>query len=219
MVRFFDVSMALHEGMIVYPGNPQLKVEQYASIPTDETNESIIHMGCHNGTHVDAKKHISNGGTGSIALPLDDFFGKCRVLDLSDAGSEIHKESLKRYPIQTGDIVLLKTINSREEYINFNADYAHVKIDAARYLVDKGVKTLGFDYLSVKKFQSDPEVHEVLINNLTLIEGLNLSSVSEGTYLFVGFPLKIDADASPLRAVLIETAKQDFNDTELNRGL
>jgi kynurenine formamidase len=40
-----------------------------------------------------------------------------------------------------------------------------------------GVKTLGFDYLSVKKFGSDYDVHKVLIDNLTLFEGLNLSQV------------------------------------------
>ena len=49
------------------------------------------------------------------------------------------------------------------------------------------------------------EVHELLINNLTLFEGLNLSEVSAGEYLFVGLPLRIVCDGAPARAILIES--------------
>jgi arylformamidase len=204
MVTFYDVSMKLYEGMVIYPGNPEFKIEQYASIPHSETNETRICMGTHTGSHVDSEKHIRNDATGSLAIPLDNFYGKCNVFDVSDAGMEIHQKDLEKYPIQKGAIILLKTSNSKQSYNHFNPKYTHVKLDAAKYLVDKGVKTLGFDYLSVKKFQSDPEVHDILINNLTLFEGLDLSKISEGEYLFVGFPLKIDADGSPARVILIQ---------------
>jgi arylformamidase len=86
----------------------------------------------------------------------------------------------------------------------FRSDYVHVKLDAAKYLVEVGVKTFGFDYLSVKKPEGDDEVHEVLISNLTLFEGLNLAEVSEGEYTFIGLPLRIDCDGAPARVVLVE---------------
>jgi arylformamidase len=100
--------------------------------------------------------------------------------------------------------VLLKTRNSILGYRQFRRDFVQVKLDAAEYLVQLGVKTLGFDYLSVKKFGADDEVHRVLIENLTLFEGLNLSQVPPGKYLFAGFPLKVDCDGAPARVVLIE---------------
>jgi arylformamidase len=79
-------------------------------------------------------------------------------------------------------------------------------MDAAKQLVNSGVKTLGFDYLSVKKYGTDDDVHSLLINNLTLFEGLNLSEVSEGEYIFAGLPLRIDCDGAPARVILIGNA-------------
>jgi arylformamidase len=204
MFKFYDISLPIKEGMIVYPGNPSPEIRQYSSIPEAKTNESWICLGSHAGSHVDAKKHIRNDGEGSGSLPLDSFYGECHVLDLTGVEKEICKKDLQPFSIQKGDIVLLKTRNSILGYRQFQRDFVHVKLDAAEYLVQLGVKTLGFDYLSVKKFGSDDEVHRVLIENLTLFEGLNLSQVLPGKYLFAGFPLKVDCDGAPARVVLIE---------------
>ena len=79
-------------------------------------------------------------------------------------------------------------------------------MDAAQYIVDSGTKTLGFDYLSVKKYGTDDDVHSLLINSLTLFEGLNLAEVPEGEYVFAGLPLRIDCDGAPARVILIGNA-------------
>ncbi|TFH23922.1 cyclase family protein [Candidatus Bathyarchaeota archaeon] len=204
MFKFYDVSLPIREGMIVYPGNPSPQIRQYSSIPSNKTNESLICLGSHAGSHVDAKKHLRNDGEGSASLPLNSFYGECQVLDLISVEKEIHKKDIQHFSIQKGDIVLLKTKNSILGYKEFRSDFVHVKLDAAEYLVELGVKTLGFDYLSVKKFGADDEVHQVLIDNLTLFEGLNLSKVPPGKYMFVGFPLNVDCDGAPARVVLIE---------------
>lgn len=204
MPEFYDVSLEIKEGMTVFPGNPQPQIRLYASIPLNKTNESLICIGSHTGSHFDTQRHLRNEGTGSASIPLDSFYGKCKVLDLTKVEKEIHREDLEDYSIQAGDIVLLKTKNSLRGYREFREDYVHVKLDAAEYLVEVGVKTLGFDYLSVKKFEADDEVHKVLIENLTLFEGLNLAEIPEGEYIFVGFPLKIDSDAAPARVILIK---------------
>ena len=204
MVKFYDVSLPIREGMIVYPGNPGPSIKRYSSIPQKKVNESLITLGSHTGTHVDSKLHIQNGVDGTEALPLDGFYGKCKVLDLTHVENEIHQEDLKGYQIKKGDIILLKTRNSKRGYRQFRSDFVHVKLDAAEYLVNVGVKTLGFDYLSVKKFGGDAEVHEVLINNLALFEGLNLSEVPEGEYTFIGLPLRVSCDGAPARVILVE---------------
>ena len=204
MVKFYDVSLPISEGMIVYPGNPEPSIRRYSSIPRDKVNESLITLGSHTGTHVDSKLHIQNDADDTKALPLDSFYGKCKVLDLTHVENEIHREDLEGYQIEKGDIVLLKTRNSKRGYREFRSDYVHVKPDAAEYLVKAGVKTLGFDYLSVKKYGGDDEVHEVLINNLTLFEGLNLAKVPSGEYTFIGLPLRINCDGAPARVILVE---------------
>ena len=150
MPKFYDISMEIKEEMIVYPGNPHPQIRLYASIPMNKTNESLICIGSHTGSHVDTKRHLWNEGTGSANLPLDTFYGKSKVLDLTNVEKEIHREHLESYSIKSGDIILLKTKNSQRGYREFREDYVHVKLDAAKYLVGAGVKTLGFDYLSVK---------------------------------------------------------------------
>ncbi|MDH5713104.1 MAG: cyclase family protein [Candidatus Bathyarchaeota archaeon] len=204
MLNFYDVSLPIREGMIVYPGNPKPSIRRYSSIPRDKVNESSITFGSHTGTHVDSKLHIQNEASGAEALPLNSFYGKCKVLDLTNAENEIHRKDLESYQIKKGDIILLKTRNSKRGYREFRSDYVHVKLDAAKYLVEAGVKTLGFDYLSAKKYGGDDEVHEVLINNLTLFEGLNLAEVPEGEYIFIGLPLRINLDGAPARVILVE---------------
>ncbi len=147
--------------------------------------------------------HINNEGSGAEALPLDSFFGKCKVLDLSHVEKEIHKEDLEGR-VSDKNIILIKTKNSLSGYRNFNKDFVHIKMDAAKYLVEMGVKTLGFDYLSVKKFGGDDDVHEMLINNLTLFEGLDLSKVPEEEYMFLGLPLRMNTNGAPARVILVE---------------
>jgi len=204
MLNFYDVSLPVREGMIVYPGNPEPSIRRYSSIPHEKVNESLITLGSHTGTHVDSKLHIQNDADGAETLPLDSFYGECKVLDLTRVESEIHREDLEGYQIEKRDIVLLKTKNSKRGYREFRSDYVHVKLDAVEYLVKAGVKTLGFDYLSVKKMGEDDEVHEMLINNLTLFEGLNLAEVPEGTYVFIGLPLRINCDGAPARVILVK---------------
>lgn len=117
--------------------------------------------------------------------------------------TEIHRRDLEGFQIGPGDIVLLKTRNSTLGYVKFLENYVHLKTDAAEYLVDAGVKTLGFDYLRVSK-QGDEEVRELLVNNMALFVGLNLAGIHEGEYIFLGLPILIDADGAPARVILIK---------------
>jgi len=197
--------MQIHEDMIVYPENPKPKIEKYATVKYEGSNESKITMGSHTGTHIDAPFHIKEEGKKLAEIPLESFYGKCKVIDLTDAGNEIHKEHLAQYEINEDDIILLKTENSTKQYKKFKEDFAHIKRDAAEYLTGKKVKTLGVDYLSVEKFNENECVHNVLLDNLTVFEGLCLKNVEAGKYVFMGLPLKIDGDGAPVRAVLIDT--------------
>jgi len=202
-MKFYDVSLSIKEGMIVYPKNPSPSIRQYSRIPLDSVNESLIALGSHTGTHVDSKLHIKNNVDGAETLPLDSFYGKCKVLDLTDVEKEIDRKDLENHDIKKGDIILLKTGNSKIGFQKFRTDFVHVTLDAAKYLVEAGVKTLGFDYLSVKRFGGDDEVHEILISNLTLFEGLNLADVLAGEYIFLGLPLRINCDGAPARVILV----------------
>lgn len=190
--------------MVVYPGKPGPSIKRYASVPRDKVNESILTMGSHTGTHVESRLHLRNGREGAAYLPLDHFYGKCRVFDLTLVEDEIHRQDLEEFEIGPEEIVLLKTRNSALGYVKFLENYVHLNMDAAEYLVNAGIKTLGFDYLSVKKPEGGDEVRELLINNTTLFLGLNLAGIHEGEYTFLGLPLRIDTDGAPARVILVK---------------
>ncbi|EQD35434.1 cyclase family protein [mine drainage metagenome] len=202
-MKIYDISMTVREGMVVYPGDPKPRIRRHFSIPKNAVNVSVISMGSHTGTHVDAERHITINGKPTDKIPVSSFYGKCKVLDLTKAGNSIGENELKRFSIQRGDIILMKTNNSLKQYDKFRKDFAHLSEDGARYLVSKGVKTLGIDYLSIKKFNTDDIVHTLTIGNMTLFEGVYLKGVPAGRYTFVGLPLKIECDGAPARAILI----------------
>ena len=117
--QFFDVSLPITEEMVLYPENPRPSIRKYASVPKDKVNESILTLGSHTGTHVDSGLHIREGKEGVESPPLESFYGKCGVFDLTNLKKEIHSQDLEEFKISPGERVFLKTRNSTLEYIKF----------------------------------------------------------------------------------------------------
>src|SRR6185369_17825369 len=127
-------------------------------------------------------------------------------LDLTGLAA-IDAAALRRHQIQPGDIVLCKTDNSaRWVKTGFQKDFTYVTLDAAEHLVERGVKTIGMDYLSIEQFGSkDFAVHKLLLGRgILIIEGLDLGAIAAGPYLLSCLPLKLEGvDGAPARAVLM----------------
>jgi arylformamidase len=88
----------------------------------------------------------------------------------------------------------------------FESDYVSLTKDAARWLLSKGIKLVGVDYLSIEAVDSQElEVHRTLLeNDVVVLEGLNLSQVPEGRYQLICLPLKLrGGDGAPARVVLV----------------
>jgi arylformamidase len=163
-------------------------------------------LGVHTGTHVDAPLHFVRGGSGVHQAPLDALIGPARVIEITDTRF-VTTEELRRHDIQRGERILLKTLNSTRcwQTDDFVEDFVYVEQAAARYLAGLRIQTLGVDYLSVGGFARDgAETHHALLTaNIWIIEGLNLSAISPGSYELICLPLKIlDSDGAPARAVL-----------------
>jgi arylformamidase len=77
LMEIFDISLPIRTGMPVYPGDPEVRVEQVNDMPA----LSRLELGSHSGTHVDAQSHFIPGGEGVDKLPLDVLIGPCRVVD------------------------------------------------------------------------------------------------------------------------------------------
>jgi len=202
--KIIDISLAIGNDMVVYPNNPPTRVTE---LPRGTTAHSLLEMGTHNGTHVDAPRHVFADGRGLNNIPLERYIGTCRVLDFTKVKECITKKDFERYDIKKGDRILAKTSNSKRGFKTFYDDYVYLDGDAADYLAKRGISLFGIDYLSVKKRGGeDQRPHTSLLKKgIVIFEGLDLSKAMPGTYMFIGLPLKLgNIDAAPARAVLIK---------------
>jgi arylformamidase len=204
-----DVSVPLRSGMVHWPDNPPVRIERMLDIERgDVANVSTISLGSHTGTHMDAPIHFVRGGEGMDRMPLDATMGPARVIEIQDPTS-IKPDELDPHGIGRGERVLFKTRNSSLPWWtqDFIEDFVYVSREAARYLAERGVRTVGVDYLSVGGFYADGvETHQALLGaGIWVIEGLDLSRVEPGEHELICLPLKVEGgDGAPARALLRE---------------
>lgn len=218
-MKIYDISLALNNQTIIYPGNPGIFIEPHRSVPEFPTNLSKISFGSHSGTHLDAPRHIDNKAIGVDKIDLEKCIGPCRVLDLTDAGGKIAIRDLEKHNIEAAERILAKTKNSLRGFSQFYEDSIYLDGDAADWLAERGIILFGIDWLSIKKRSpasasaalraggsEDTRPHtSLLAKNIVIFEGLDLSQVPAGEYQFIGLPLKFtDLDGAPARAVLVK---------------
>lgn len=203
---WMDISVPLKDAMVHWPGDPAVSVRRARDMDRGDTvNLSQISMGAHTGTHMDAPLHFLPLGDGIDTVPLETVMGRARVLEIKDEES-IKPEELARHRIRRGERILFKTRNSPRVWQSdrFVDDFVYISDAAADYLVDRGVRLVGVDYLSVGSAKGGSYVHKTLLSGgVWLIEGLDLSPASAGKYDLVCLPLKlVGGDGAPARAVL-----------------
>jgi arylformamidase len=210
-MKIYDVTFPVSEQTPVYEGDPKVKIEIAHSIEKgDAANVSHICCGVHTATHVDAPNHFIEGGKRVDELSFDKLLGRCRVIELDESVIAIEEKHVSN--LQNVERVLFKTRNSKfwnEPEKGFRKDFTYIEPEAARALVEKKIKLVGIDYLSVEKFGStDFATHITLLeNDIVIIEGLDLREVSAGDYELICMPLKYiggAGDGAPARTILRE---------------
>ncbi len=205
-MRIHDISKTISADMVVYKNKESKKIQRsiVANHAENGYHESRIDMDLHCGTHMDAALHMIDGGATIESLDLSRFLGDCKLFDLTHIEEKIYAKDIARLSITAGDIVLFKTKNSYDTA--YNARFVYLEEDAAQWLVDKQIKCLGIDAMSVERDKPGHPAHKILLGaSVGLLEDLQLKDVEAGTYFLSALPLKIQGgDASPIRAVLVE---------------
>jgi arylformamidase len=191
-----DISRPIGPDTPVWPGDPPVLVEPVARVAAgDPADVSRLSLGTHTGTHVDPPAHFLPGGATVDALPLDVLVGPAVVADLTMAGP-VDEAALDALALPAGvERVLLKT----------GRDTGSLTPGGARWLVDRRVLLVGADTLSIEPDTEDYPVHRTLLGaDVVIVEALDLSTVTPGSYQLVCLPLRIaGGDGAPARAVLI----------------
>lgn len=208
-MKIFDVTIPVSEIVPTFPGDPMVKIDVCNSIAEgDAANVSQICLGLHTATHVDAPNHFIEGTRRVDKLDLDKLVGDCHVLELDENVMAITAQHVEN--LENVERLLFKTRNSQfwnEPEKGFRTDFTYISPEAAKILVEKGVKLVGIDYLSVEQFGAKSfDTHITLLENeIVILEGLDLREVSAGDYEMFCLPLKIvggTGDGSPARTIL-----------------
>lgn len=212
-MRLFDVSVPISARTPTYPGDPGIDIRQWLSLADgDAANVSAICFGAHTGTHVDAPAHFIRDAPKLLSLDLYTMIGEVQVMEVANDVMAIEESHLVN-GLEAGTTrILFKTRNSdfwNDTDSHFHADYTYISAEAAKKLIDHGIRLVGIDYLSVERFDSENfETHEILLSHgVVIIEGLDLRQVPAGVYELICLPLKIaegSGDGAPARVVLRE---------------
>jgi len=206
----YDISVLLGEEAIDYPGDPPFRREMlYALRNGDAADVSRLSMSAHAGAHLDTPSHFFDRPECAIdRYPAQEFILPAMVWQIKDPET-IRPLELESLDILRGDALLFKTANSlggRCKSGVFAEDFVELSPEGADFCLEKGVKLVGIDYISVERHGDGtyPVHRKLLGNDIFILEGINLAAVPPGRYTLICLPLKIKGgEASPVRAVLL----------------
>lgn len=210
-MKTYDITLTISPQLPVWPGDPPIIVERISKMEEGaHCNITTLNMGAHVGTHVDAPYHFLGGDTPTVEkLALNLLTGRVYLVHLPDEVDLITGDVLRsvEIPPRTRRL-LIKTRNSQywaNQEPKFQTGFVAISPDGAEYLVERGIRLVGIDYLSVAPFTQGTETHQVLLRaGIVVVEGLDLSQVSQGRYTLFCLPLKIaGSDGAPARTILI----------------
>jgi len=203
--RVYDLSQPVFDNCPQYPDdNPRpAQVRLFYMLAIQGVNKEIVELSTHTGTHCDAPYHFFEDGQTIDQVPLNTFVGPALLFDLrhKPPGSAIERSDIVRRAdaLEKDDIALLNTGfgHRRANTQAFLTQYAWLTGAAADLLVERGVKGVGIDAVSLGGY-GDPEkarpAHSALLGRgKFIVEELFFpDEIMDGAKrLFVAAPVKL----------------------------
>lgn len=211
-MKIHDISLTTTPETVTWDGTERgFSREWLAEINSQSVAAvSLVTVGSHTGTHLDAPGHFVAGGGSVDGLDVNVLVGPCLVVEIFDrpqiTAADLDAASI---PADTTRLIF-KTDNTRRRLVHdraFHRDYVGVTPDAARWLVARGVRLVGVDYLSVGSYGADNvTTHQTLLGaSVVIVETLVMDDVAPGAYTLFALPPKWHGvEGCPCRVVLIE---------------
>ena len=205
MVRLLDISPPIDESLAVWPGDvPYRRDVSLDMARGDHLTLSAIHTTVHLGAHTDAPNHYHRSGGGIGARPLQKYYGPCQVVQVSLPRGRAVEASDITEPI-AAPRVLVRT-DSYPDPRTYNPDFNSLSPSFVELVGRAEGQLVGIDTPSIDLFASKglPTHQAVADHDMAVLEGVVLQHVPPGLYTLIALPLPLkDADASPVRAVLV----------------
>jgi len=198
-MKVFDLTLPLHPGVAVRPGDPSVTFQLACSHERDGFQVTQLCLGSHSGTHLDAPRHFFPEGATMDQYPVERLVGPGVVVDCRFAGKRGGNESSSRgflaeqllaHPIPRGGFVILWL------------EGGLVDAEAAELLLELGVSLVGTDGPSLD--EPPYPVHRLLLKHGVLLaenlSGLETLGVGPANFAFLPLAL-VGADGAPVRAI------------------
>ncbi len=195
-MRFIDLTHEITNTIKEYPDDPKTELN-FLKRPTQDDPLTIMELktGMHTGTHIDTSFHYIPNGNKITDLSIDDLCGKASIIWSDSRKISIPDEELEK-------IVIIIT----GEYNNFGSDEyfnknPYLSNESADILIKNNVKVVALDTCSVDKYGENKIHKKLLKNNINIVENLtNTQQIKKDKYNAFFIPLKIESEASPIRA-------------------
>jgi arylformamidase len=217
--RWVDLGQPWSDHMSFGPVHGRPRLEMETAWRDDHDANCVVSVtrlsaSAHTGTHVDAPRHFFADGPSIDDLPLEAFIGDGVVLDLvRPPGGPVTADDLGSATprIEAGDIVFLRLGFGERFGDDAYRDHPYVTEDAARMLVDRGIRMLGVDTLSPelphhrRAAGFEFPVHRLLLGaGVLIVENLGpgLRTVAGTRTKLAAIPVRIEGgDAGPAAAL------------------
>jgi arylformamidase len=200
----YDITPPITPKLAVWPGDTSLSREVLNDMDRgDNITLSTLRATMHLGAHADGPNHYGKDAPAIDERGLDYFLGPCQVIR-----AEVARATRITPAMLPGEVTTSRVLFATGTYPdpqNWNTDFAALSVDLIDFLHERGVITVGIDTPSVDLFESkDLPAHKAILRcDMSILEGLVLKNVPEGTYELIALPLRlVGFDASPVRAVL-----------------
>ena len=109
----YDVTVPVSNELPTWPSDPAVEITDWRSLSAgDAANVSMLNLGAHTGTHVDAPAHFIEGAAKVESLSLDALIGEAQVIEVPLYATAIDEVFVRKHFTPGTERVIFKTRNS-----------------------------------------------------------------------------------------------------------
>lgn len=202
-MKYIDLTHTFVDNMPVFPGDPVTTLKQMTTIEKNGYTDHQLRTMMHVGTHMDAPLHMIPEGKYMSEIPVDHFTGPGVFIDARNR-KQVDDDLLNGIFIAHGSIILVLTgMDKKYKTPEYDTAYPPLTESFARAVVAAGVRIVGLDFINPDSDESYP-VHKILLSNeVLIIENLTHleSLIGIKDFEVIAFPMKLHAEAAPVRVV------------------
>ena len=210
-VRVVDLTDPLRTGMPVYPGDPEVEINQVLSIEHDEESVFEFQMSSQSGTHLQSGFYFLEEGLTLDKVNPTSFFGWTKIIDVPSSTFSLQDVGKELIELSNIDFIIFrsgygeKLTEIKEEDLN-SSHRPRMGLDVAEHLVQSRISLVGIDSFGLDPY-NDFRVNKLLCKaEILILEGLiNLFSLRKTEIFLICLPLLVTGtEGAPTRVLALE---------------